>query len=276
MQRVTKGASATVTGVFLDADGRPVDPSPATATVAVRRDDGTQVASGAATRVEAGVFSFTLTPAHTAELDRLVASWESALGVVETIVEVCGGVFFTIAEARRVRPLGDEADFPPSAIASARTLVEQALEDACGGIAFVPRFAVETIDGEGGRSLLLGRSRIHRVRSLHLDGQALAPDEIAEIETSRTGRLRRRTPWPRGLGSIRVAYEHGYATVPLRVARAALLQTRRWLEESPIDERATELRTDGGVVLLAGGDGLDFDIPEVNAVVERYGMPHVA
>jgi hypothetical protein len=77
---------------------------------------------------------------------------------------------------------------------------------------------------------------------------------------------------------ITVAYECGYRFTPPRVMRATVELARRWIIESPWDERTTGFRTrDGGQMTILTGNHTDaFDIPEVVAVADAYGMPMIA
>ena len=51
-------------------------------------------------------------------------------------------MLFTVAQARAMSPLADTVKYSTQKIIDARTLVETALEDACG-VAFVPRYRRE-------------------------------------------------------------------------------------------------------------------------------------
>lgn len=97
MKQVVKDRSATISVTFT-VDGVATDPVPATATLDILRRDGTVlVPAGTATTKPpstTGKFTFVLTPAQTAQFDRLTARWTANLvGQVQTLetqVDVIG------------------------------------------------------------------------------------------------------------------------------------------------------------------------------------------
>jgi hypothetical protein len=277
VDRVLRGSVATISATWYDANGAVADPG--TVTVQVDRDDGTNLvaAGGATSGSGANARTFALTSTHTALLDQLKATWTSStLGTLTTYVEVAGGFLFSIAEARKLAPLQDATKYPTADILVARTLAETALEDDCR-CAFVPRYRRELVDEPNGSLLPLQRVRPTAVRSIKREGVAMSTPDLADIRLRRDGSLYRRLGWQQGIiswaNSYEVAYEHGHPYPPPRVGRAALLLARRWLVESPIDERTTAVSTEGGTIsFLAAGIRGSFDMPEVNEVVRRYGM----
>jgi len=289
-QRVQRGLAATVTATFTQ-DGVPTPPSPNTATVEVDSSSGVVLtpAGTPATPGAGGQFSLVLSPAQTVLLDTLTVKWTSALGTITTQVEVAGGFAFSLADARGLPALTNPATYPNASIFAARILAEQALEDACG-VAFVPRYqAAEMIDGNYQSTILLRKPRPTLLRSVTVGGVMLSPSDLAQVILKPTGELYRPSLWPGtsyyggstiwgsqstpgGSGNILVSYEHGYPAPPARVSRACLLLAKRWLVDSPVDERTTQVTTEGGTIsfMAAGATGL-FDLPEVLAVVEQYG-----
>lgn len=183
--------------------------------------------------------------------------------------------YFTTAEARAYPPLQDTAKYPDESIDAARQLAEQSIEDACG-VAFVQRSETETLTGSGKRHLLLRWSRCTAVSAVTVNGTAYSSGQLATLVPLRDGRIYSPAWWPCGPneGNVTVTYTHGYpdAALPLRVKRDAILLTRRWLVESPVDERTTQVSTEGGTIsFLAAGANAPFDIPELVALVELYG-----
>jgi hypothetical protein len=73
---------------------------------------------------------------------------------------------------------------------------------------------------------------------------------------------------------VTIGYEHGHPVTPERVKRAAIRLAKRWLVEGPVDDRATTFSNDDGTYSLVtpGRRGEFFDLPEVNAVVQQYGL----
>ena len=279
MDRVVRGTGRDIFATFYGAGGEAVNPTPDSATVTIVRDDGTSVvADQPAVDEGTGRFRFRLTPAHTAQLDLLRVRWtatvEGSAQTIETLVEVCGGVFFSMAEARALGPksLGDAAKYPAERILAARTMAEQALEDA-GGVAFVPRYARERRDGSGSARVRLSRRRVRAVRSLKIAGAALSSAELAEVVPHASRFLYRPAGFPAGVSNVDVAYEHGHDAPPLRAGPGVLALAKRLLVEGPFDDRATSLTTNAGTFtyVTPGVRGAVFDIPELNALVEQYG-----
>jgi hypothetical protein len=275
LDRIVQGRSATLSVTFT-VDGVATDPDPETATVQIVRDDGTElVPAGTGTsHVEDGEFTYTLTPAQTAQLDILTARWTATFGgqaqVLTTIVEIAGGVLFTLAEARALTPLDNVELYPTAELLAARVVAEQVLEDACN-YAFVSRYHREqpVVDALG--RLLLAKREVRSIRSLSIDGAALTEDDIAALALSGgivTGNPLTGTRYE-------IAYEHGVTTPPALASRIALRLAKRYLVKTPIDERASTMTTDDGTITLVtpGLRGMLFDIPEANAFVQRYSRP---
>lgn len=255
MERLLIGTTATLTQTWY-TDGAVADPGPVT--VIVTRSDGTTVAAGNASGSGADERTFTLTSDATDRLDALTVTWESAaLGALEQHVEVVGGFLFGLAALRGMPPLGNEGKYPPERLREARTIVEDALEHACG-VAFVPRFTRERMRSDDLRLIWVRRPHVRRVITV-----AEVPGDAAVAGVPADHR-------------VIVAYEHGMDSPPPRVTRAGLLLARRWLVDGPADERATSIRTEDGVFNLVtpGRRGELFDLPEVNAVVQDYSAHH--
>jgi hypothetical protein len=273
MQRILRSTVATLTVTF-EVDGVATDPVPADCTVEIVRDDGTVlVASTPAQYGTTGQFSYTLGILETADLDILTANWTSALGVLTTTVEVVGGFLFTLSEARQTAPLDNLVRYPTSQLVQMRTLVEQALEDACG-VAFVPRYARETrLNGQGGGIITTKWAHVTAIRSATIDGTLLTAGELADINPTNVG-LYKPSGWALGYGNVEVAYEHGDPHARERVSRAVIRLAKRWLVEGPVDDRATSFSNDDGTYSLVTPGRRDelFDLPEVNAVRKQYNL----
>lgn len=277
MIRVVQGRSATLTRTFY-VDGVATNPTPDTATVGIVRDDGTELvtAGTAATEAGTGVVTFTLTPSQTALLDALVVTWAATFGgqsqTFTDIVEVAGGVLFTIAQARALKPLDNAVAYPIASLIEARTMVETALEEACG-VAFVPRYAREFVSGSGGSMLLL-RPKVRAIRSIAVNGVALSQSLLDTIRVLPTGEAYYPTGWNAGIANLEVAYEHGHNYPPPRVTQAALTWAKNFLVKGPIDDRTTSLTSEDGTYVLAtpGMRGSWTGIPEVDATIAQYSL----
>lgn len=278
MQRIVRGLSATLSYTFY-SDGTATNPSPDATTVTITRDDGTAIVTGAAATegATAGVVTYTLTPAQTATLDILTVAWTATFGgqaqTFTDIVEVAGGVLFTIAQARAVSPLNDTSTYTTARIVEARTMVETALEDACG-VAFVPRYKRQFVSGNG-RSTVILPPRTTAIRSVTLDGAVVSQGYVDTMRLLPTGEVYYPSWWSQGYANYEIAFEHGYDYPPPRVTHAALKLAKRYLVDSPVSDRATTLTTEDGTtqfLVTAGVRQAVFDIPEANAVVDQYSL----
>ena len=271
MDRVLVDTPATISNSWY-SDGVIADPG--TTTIGITAADGTvvQAAGTATTGSGAAARTYALTTTHTANLDLLTVTWTTQnFGVAVTYVEVVGGFLFSVADARAISPLNNTTTYPTAKIVAVRTLVEEAIEDACG-VAFVPRYRRETLSGLGEPDLPLGRAQIRSVRTASIDGEALSSDDLELVLPHSTRYLNYENNWDTGYGNVIVGYEHGFDFPPARITRAALMLAKRWLVEGPIDDRATSLITEDGTFALVtpGLRGALFDVPEVNAAIEEY------
>lgn len=273
MQRILKDTQATLSVTF-SVDGTATNPAPDSATVTITRADGTVlVSSQAATDTGVGSFAYTLSAGQNNLLDVLTARWTSNLGTITTIAEVVGGFLFSISEARAVKPLNDTAKYSTQQIIDTRTLVEQAIEDACA-VAFVPRYKRETINGRGDTTVMLSQPRVTALRSVARDGTALEASELASIVPAGAGSVYYPNRWTAGFGNYTVAYEHGYPYPPERVKHAALLWAKQILIQGPVSDRTTSMTTDDGTFALStpGLRGAVAGIPEVDATIQSYRL----
>jgi hypothetical protein len=276
MNRIVQNLSATLSHTFY-VDGAPTDPSPDAATIGITRDDGTiLVAPGTATtNAGTGIATYTLTPTHTALLDTLTVSWTATFGgqaqTFTDIIEVAGGVLFTIAQARALSALANTTTYPTQAIVDARTLVETSLEDACD-VAFVPRYRREMVSGDGGLTVLLSRPRVRAIRSVNLDGAAIT--DLSTIVPDPAGVAYYPTGWTRGFRNYEVTYEHGYDYPPPMATLAALTWAKAILVKGPIDDRTTAFTTEDGTFSMStpGMRGNYAGIPVVDAFIQQYDL----
>lgn len=187
-----------------------------------------------------------------------------------------GDAYFTVAEAREQEPaLASSATYSDDDINAMRVAVEQALEHACK-VAFVPRTATnERRDGTGGYELLLKNARPTLVTAASIGGAALSADQLALIVCYESGIVYYPNGWVRGRGNVLVTYTHGYESVPGRVKRAAIKLTKRFLVDTPVSDRATSMTNPEGAtqfLVTAGVRGAITDVPEVNAIIDQYGV----
>jgi hypothetical protein len=275
--RVLQNTGATISVTFT-VDGTATDPSPAIATIGIVREDGTTLVAPATatTRTGVGVFTYQLTPTQAAQLDLLTVRWTATFSgnatVITDYVEIVGGFLFTLGYARTLKPLQDTVKYPTADVVAARTLAEMALEDACG-VAFVPRYARETRTGDGTSDLLPKRPRPLSIITATLDGSTVTDAVVDDEDGPGAATFYRDGGWGTTRRGVVLKYEHGYRSPPPRVGRAAAILAKRFLVDSPLNDRAINVVSDAGTEFLvtAGVRDAVFDVPEANAVVQEYG-----
>jgi hypothetical protein len=278
LERILRGIETTVYATF-GTDGTPTNPSPDSATVTITRDDGTVLVTDDPTAdAGTGVFSYTFTTAQAASLDLFDVAWTATFNgspqTIHTYVEVVGGFLFTEAEARAVKPLDDTNKYTDAEIIAGRTLAEAALEDACG-LSFVPRYFREKVDGLGVGDVLLTKPRPLTITAATVDGTALSADQLADLELYRDGRVYNPSGWAEGRRNVVLTGTAGFQFPPPRVGRACLLLAKRFLVDSPLNDRTTVFNHGDGsseFFVTAGVRDAVFDVPEANAIVQDYGV----
>lgn len=285
VQRILRGAAATLTYVHEDANG--VQSTPASApTVGVTRSDGTVlIAAGtASTTVSPGVYSVALTAAQTATLDELTATW--TIGGVTAAARttthlIVGGFMFSIADLRAFEPgLEDELNYPATAVIAARCAVEDEVEWICDR-SFVPKYERVTINGTGDTTVLTGVPDIRTVRSLRVYSApgsssytSFTAGQLAQLTWTADGELRRNDSdvFDVGFGTVVVELEHWYQLTD-DMRNAALLRCASILREpnSAVPDRATRYQRDDGweFDLTGGDDEFTTGIPDVDRVYGR-------
>lgn len=279
MERVLQGAAAVITVTFA-VGSVATDPTPDSATIELLRSDGTiiQAAGTAALNTGTGTFAYELDPlTHSNLLDEVSARWTVQIGgqpqTITTRVQVVGGFLFALTDARARPPLDDVGSWPEARLASWRNSVEDDLERACRGLAFVPRFALETHVAPRGRRLYLHHPRIRAVRFVTVDGTAWTQAQRDALDIGNSWVDNIAGPWRTRHGSPRVTigYEHGLDYAPADVSDAALtLAAGAAVGSGAIDPRATRIDTQDGSLYLASAPDDRFGIPAVDRVVRDY------
>lgn len=275
--QVLRATTKTVTAAF-DAD-------PGTVTVTITRLDGTAVVTDATTTASDNDRSYPLSAAQTADLDTLSLAFTSDdLGTITETVEVVGALLFTVAEARAFDggAMQLTSTYPTATIEEARARITDQFETICG-VSFVPRYRLDILSGIGTEDLMLPRMKVTDVRSIEYRDSgsttwtAYDADDLADVYIEDYGWLLResRGTFVSGRRNIRVGYEHGYATVPLDIKRAALMAVKHELMKSNVDPRAisisdemttTQLWTPG---ISARGSAI-HPLPEVDRILKLY------
>lgn len=272
--RVTRGTPATLIATFY-TDETPTDADD-TVVVTIVKADGTVYDSGNATHVgDAGSGMYSIDIAGSATLNSLTASWVGAFtgapATITTAVEIVGGTYFTISELRAEDAALTAAKYPLGIIQNMRDEVETEFERICNR-AFVPRFARETVTGDGTDTVAL--SKYEPLTILSVAGVAVADSSIFETDGYRDLSYVDGTSWASGTRYV-IEYEYGTQRVPLDIKQAALHRARGKLVSgrSRIDERATVMSIpDFGTFNLStpGQRGAFTGIPDIDLVLNDY------
>jgi hypothetical protein len=269
--QIFRGAPATVNVTLADQYGEPR--SGGDVVVTVTRADGTAIRTevAAVDGATTGVKQITLDPADTNALDELRFAWQEEDGqAIETTVEVVGGYYFTVGEARKAGPGLDDADkYPDALVRAARATVEEWIEKVTGR-AFVPRFTSARLSGNDRQTLWLPHPDVRRVRSLGVRNPTgvFYADGLDTLGIDGAGRITAPLgSFPYGAHNIEVAYEYGLDSPPQRIKTAALMLIREALKftKTGAPDSATYQVIEGRV----------FGIPQPGVRGSRTGIPHV-
>lgn len=280
-QQLVAGTAGKLSWQPVDSDGEPVNPG--VVTVAVVRSDGSTVFSagtptdgtGAAAR------SVAVSPAHTASVDILSATWSvSGTVVASTVHEVIGSALLSRAEfVAREATMGTVESAP---FVRARREVDDLFKrETRRGL--TPRFAVERFDvGRASCRLVLRYPDVRAVRwARHVTSSGATAIDVSGVGPSAPGFADLADGWP--VGMVEVGYEHGYDRAPFDIVGAAAryLRSTAGKPTSGVPDRATSYSDgQGGVTQLAtpGLGPFITGIPEVDEVLvaHRWNPPRVA
>lgn len=277
-QQVLRGVSATLSRQSTDSDGNPAAPAGTVTIGVVDAAGNTVVASGTATSgTGTAPRTYTLTAEQTSDLNLLTATWtDSGGGTFTTTVEIVGGYFFTVAEARAAAPaMTDDTNFPTDKIIEARRAIEEEFELICGR-AFVPRFRRQMIWPYRSGRVLLDQRYVRRIRGI---AQVATDGTETPWTSTELGQLVLDGSWlltRTGYGYMTetvVTYEHGYDQPPAEIKRAAFMRLRYLVSKpsSGIPDRATTFTiTEGGTYSLSMPGAYKTGQPDVDAILGRY------
>lgn len=279
MDSVLRSTPATLAVTFY-GDENPID-ADGTVTVTITRADGSVLVSGATASHQGAVGSGTYVhnlPGQSA-LAHLTCVWTGTFSgeqmSITTHVQIVGGVYFTLAEARKIKGLESVTAYPTDLIAEQRTVVETEFEDACGR-AFVPRYARDVLSGDGTNTIMLSKPEPYEVLSIKVDGVDVTAEVEPLLAATWMGELRRtdNSAWPIGDANVVIEYEYGAASVPLDIQRVAKIYLKSLLLDTrggAIPDRATRMVADETTYTLAvpGRAGYITGIPDVDAILTR-------
>lgn len=260
--RVLRGTGVKILSPpFLGTDGETPTDTTGTPTVQITRADGSTLTSPPSVVSEgSGVYSITLTAAHTADLDRLSVVWTGTVsGIVqrhETWVDIVGAHYLTVPQIRAEPGLSDLTRFPLARVLDVRDAVSDLVEDYCG-VAFVPRYEREAHVGTGSERLIVRRLHGRTVRAVTVSG---ATQDATGFTIDDHGVV----TWMSGVftagAAVVVAYEHGLDAPPESLRREMLAEIRARL-------LAREVRTPVDAISETSPDGVTvrFSTPDLSA-----------
>lgn len=194
---------------------------------------------------------------------------------------------FTVDDARAFdkQQLADEQKYPDDAILAAHDRIAASLANVCG-TPFIPESRTAVVDGSGTYRLMIPDLLPLTVTTVELRGGdgVFAADtvDLAVIELDDAGFLDRYDGacWVRGWRNYRVTYTHGWATVPLEIARAALGIAIIQLIPTDLPAGVTTLSSGEGTftVSTAGQSRNPFSqqgiygVPWIDEIVYRYKL----
>jgi hypothetical protein len=247
----------------------------------VTRLDGSPVENGEALPDGDGGYEYQF--AGRDVLDELVVTWMATVGgdaivLDQDIIEIVGGFYFGLSEARDIDPkFANTTAFPTEKLIERRIEVEAECELICEQ-SFVPRFAREVLSGNGTGSLVLKHPLLRTVRSITTGGVAMVapafgPDAAGVLRYGVTGGY-----WPLGVGNVVVEYEHGHDRPPSPIVRGSKLRMKSLLlaTQSPLLDRAERVMTvdqSGGTVVYGSPSAGKTGIPETDAAYAKFPPP---
>jgi len=272
VQRVLRDTRAQPEVVFY-VGTTPTD-ADASVTVDIFRGDGSIFATDAATTHGAtGHYSYTLAPQSV--LERFQIVWEGSFGGVvqrqTSFVEIVGGYYVALADILALQGL---SGMTAAKLAESRQWFEDKAETFCG-VAFVPRYARDVLDGSGSRKLELKHQRPRTLISAKFDGVA---QTTTTWDLYDAGYIVAPSSFPSGNRNIEIIYEHGFDAPDSDMRQAALTAIRDNALglASGIPPQATEVRQEFTTIALSTpGPNQPTGIPSVDQVLVDQRIPMV-
>lgn len=156
----------------------------------------------------------------------------------------------------------------PLTEAEARARAEAEVRAYCGWHIAPSRSDTLVVDGSGAMVQALPTLRVTALTALSEEGTAV---DLAEVEWSEAGFLRRTTPFTARLRGVSVTVTHGYDAIPLDVQAVIDRLTTRGVQSS-----SSVYAQVGQVSYATGADGLPATatLTELDrAVLDRYRLP---
>lgn len=278
VQRVLRNTQATLevtfysAGVATDADGAVM--------VDITRADGTAFATGAAT-THPGVGRYAYTLAPQANLEYFTLVWNGTFGGVAqkitTHAEIVGAFYVPLADIRAMKGLSDTVAFSNQKLEEERQWFEDLAEDYCQR-AFVPRFAIDKLDGTDTEEIILTNIEPRIILSAKVSG--VTQTGLTTWSLYPTGRVVRDVGT---FGSsvagrnVVITYEYGADEPDFELRNAALRAIQyRLLGDSlglPAETVSASVDVRGPAFpLQLGGPSRPIGIPEIDQVLNARSM----
>jgi hypothetical protein len=163
-------------------------------------------------------------------------------------------VYFTTDELRaRYSDLANDNKYPDDKLEASRAFAEQWFE-AAAKVAYVPREATETLEGNGRRIVFVApHIGVQGLSACSIDDVELTDAELALIRLTNYGAMLHPVRWPAG-ATITVTYQHGYEAPTEAVKSAVMKLALEDLMPSQIPSRATSMNTDTGAYRISQAD----------------------
>lgn len=227
--RIVKASTYTLASpVFVASDNETPTDCGSTPTCTVTRADGTALTAATVTAAAGdGRYTAAITTTHTSRVDTLTIVWtgtvDSHTQVYTSELEVVGGRYAQIPELRAMPNLENTGKFTTAMLLEELENCEDIVERITG-VAWVRRYARESLQGDGTGSLLLRWPKAASVIAVTVDGVAQTVSEF-----SVDGRL---LVWESktfpvssdGAPNVIVDYEHGYQVPAPKLAR----EVKKW------------------------------------------------
>jgi len=295
--RVLRTAKATLTKtLYVDETATP---STVPVAVTVSRLDGTVVQSTTASGPDAdNAYSFVFSGSDV--LDNLVVAWSATINSDAVVldndqIEVVGGFFWSIAEARASDPsLTNATKYPTDYMIEKRMETEDEAERICSQ-AFVPRFAREVLDGNAQGYIRCRNPLIRTVRKVSIRQSPssafvdLTADQLLNVVPGDDGVLRLDGGlywpttgfwwggfWPMGRRNVIVEYEHGMDYPPPDVVRGSKIRFKSMvlMKNAALPDRAEKVATsETGIVTYSSPAEDRTGLPETDAAYARHMSP---
>jgi hypothetical protein len=250
--------SATITQMFT-VDGLPKDLDAGVPVVTITRPDLTIIASGTVSHVggvDSGQYKFVL--AGQPDCTILDVTWTGTIGsqpqTLHDTIEIVGADLFGLAAFRALRvangtPFATTATplYSDAQIRDTRTAVLDEFTTILG-FSPVPRFARETLDGNGRTCLILPGLKASEILSVTINGAAktatdyqIVPGNQIEAVTSYSYG----TAFTGGRRNVVVEWVHGAERVPGNGSHVAMLYAAALLNPSGFSSASTVSMPDG-------------------------------